>query len=132
MDELESEEREPSRATWAIARLSSTNWLLGLQAISLVGTKISLVAIPWFVLTTTGSAALTGFVATAEMAPYVVAKALAGPVIDRVGGKRVSVACDAASAVFVGLIPRAPPGVDAELSAGAVACGPQRSGPRPR
>jgi len=37
-----------------------------------------MIAIPWFVLTTTGSAALTGVVAFAEMAPYLVAKALGG------------------------------------------------------
>jgi len=102
---LDPEIEGSHRLRWVFARRPSTYWLLGFQATSLLGTRISFVAIPWFVLTTSGSAALTAFVGTAEMAPYVVAKAFAGPVIDRMGGKRVSVACDVTSAVFVGLIP---------------------------
>jgi len=51
-------------------------WLTA-EAVSLTGTRVSMVAIPWFVLTTTGSATQTGLVAFAEMAPYVVATALA-------------------------------------------------------
>ena len=34
--------------------------LLVANAISLTGTRISMIALPWFVLTTTGSAAQTG------------------------------------------------------------------------
>ncbi|MGH3499854.1 MAG: MFS transporter, partial [Nocardioidaceae bacterium] len=62
-------------------------------------------AIPWFVLTTTGSATQTGLVAFAEMAPYVTSKALGGPVIDRVGARRISVSADVVSAALVGMIP---------------------------
>jgi len=64
-----------------------------------------MVAIPWFVLTTTGSATQTGLVAFAEMAPYVVAKALAGPVVDRIGARTVSITADVASMLAVGAIP---------------------------
>ena len=64
-----------------------------------------MIAIPWFVLTTTGSATQTGLVAFAEMAPYVTAKALGGPVIDRFGARRVSVSADLASVLAVGSIP---------------------------
>ena len=39
------------------------------------------------------------------MAPYVIVKALGGPMIDRVGPKRVSVIADALSAVVVAIIP---------------------------
>ena len=45
-------------------------------AISVGGTRVSMIAIPWFVLTTTGSATKTGLVAFAEMAPLVSAGAL--------------------------------------------------------
>ncbi len=52
---------------------------LAAQAISITGTRITMIAIPWFVLTTTGSATLTGLVAFAEMAPLVTLQALSGP-----------------------------------------------------
>ena len=45
--------------------------LLVAAGISSAGSRVSLVAIPWFVLVSTGSAALTGVVAFAEMVPFV-------------------------------------------------------------
>ena len=79
--------------------------LLVINAIACVGTRVSAIAIPWFVLVTTGAATQTGLVAAFELAPYVVAKALAGPVIDRLGQRRVSIVADVASMVVIGLIP---------------------------
>ena len=75
------------------------------DAISLCGTRVSMIAIPWLVLTTTGSAAQTGLVAFAELLPLVVVQALAGPLIDRLGARRVAISCDLMSMVAVGLIP---------------------------
>lgn len=85
-------------------RLPLVGWLAA-EAISLTGTRVSMIAIPWFVLTTTGSATQTGLVAFAEMGPYVAAKALAGPAMDRVGAARVAVTADGASVAVVGAIP---------------------------
>ncbi len=85
-------------------RLPLRGWLLA-EAVSLTGTRVSMVAIPWFVLTTTGSATQTGLVAFAEMAPLVTLKALAGPLVDRVGARRVAVAADLGSFVAIGLVP---------------------------
>src|SRR5690606_35726081 len=79
-------------------------WLLA-EAISLTGTRASMVAIPWFVLTTTGSATQTGLVAFAEMAPLVALKALAGPLVDRVGARRVAITADVGSFAAIGLVP---------------------------
>lgn len=79
-------------------------WLTA-EAISLTGTRVSMVALPWFVLTTTGSPAKTGLVALAEMLPLVLLKVLGGPVIDRIGARRVAIGCDLASVVVVGAIP---------------------------
>ncbi|GAW51952.1 putative efflux transporter protein [Nocardioides sp. PD653] len=75
------------------------------EAISLTGTRVSMIALPWFVLTTTGSATKTGLVALAEMLPLVVLKVLGGPVIDRVGARRVAITCDLLSVLAVGAIP---------------------------
>ena len=71
----------------------------------MTGTRVSMIALPWFVLTTTGSATKTGLIAFAELLPLVLSKAFGGPVIDRVGARRVAIACDALSVVAVGLVP---------------------------
>jgi MFS family permease len=75
------------------------------ETVSISGTRLSTIAIPWLVLSTTGSPVSTGLVAMMEMLPYVAAKALGGPLIDRVGPKRIAIACDAASVAVVGLVP---------------------------
>jgi MFS family permease len=75
------------------------------SAISLTGTRVSMIAIPWLVLTTTGSATQTGLVAFAEMAPLVALKAGAGPLVDRVGARRIAITCDVLSVLAVGLVP---------------------------
>ena len=77
----------------------------GATIASVGGTRVSVVAIPWLVLTTTGSPVLTGLVGMAELLPYVVAKALAGPLIDRVGARRISIWSDCLSALAVALVP---------------------------
>jgi hypothetical protein len=82
--------------------------LLGLLAAvgtSLLGTRMSFLAVPWFVLVTTGSATQTGLVAFAEMAPYALLQGLGGPLVDRWGAWRISVGTDAAAALAVGLVP---------------------------
>ncbi len=79
-------------------------WLAA-EGVSLVGTRVSMVALPFFVLTTTGSPEKTGLVALVEMLPLVVLKVLGGPVIDRVGARRVALSCDWASVVVVGSVP---------------------------
>jgi MFS family permease len=77
------------------------------EAISVTGTRVSMIAIPWLVLTSTGSATRTGVVAFAEMAPLVVLQAMAGPVMDRLGARRVAITCDLLSVLAVGAIPLA-------------------------
>ena len=75
------------------------------NVVSICGTRVSAIAIPWFVLITTGSPVKTGLVAMAEMAPLVVVKAMGGPLIDKVGARRVSVVADTASTAVVALVP---------------------------
>ncbi|MEU6997910.1 MFS transporter [Nonomuraea sp. NPDC046570] len=78
--------------------------LLAAMTVSLTGTRVSAIALPWFVLTTTGSAVQTGVVAFAEMAPYVLVKALTGPLVDRVGPRRISWIGDVVSAAAAGAV----------------------------
>lgn len=79
-------------------------WLTS-EAVSLTGTRVSMLALPYFVLVTTDSPMKTGLVALAEMLPLVLLKVLGGPIIDRVGPRRVSISCDLGSMVVVGAIP---------------------------
>ena len=88
--------RRPARAL---------TWLVVAEAVSLAGSRVTFVAVPWLVLETTGSAAQTGVVAFAEMVPYVAACALGGPLIDRRGPRRTSIVSDLASAVAVLVVP---------------------------
>jgi len=81
--------------------------LLSSYTISVAGTSMSALAIPWLVLTSTGSAAKTGLVGFATMAPYVAAMALIGPLVDRAGLRRSFVLGNAVAAVVVGAIPLA-------------------------
>lgn len=79
-------------------------WIIA-SVVGLGGTRLINVAIPWFVLTTTRDPALAGAVGLAQMAPLVVCKALAGPIIDRVGAIRVAVAADLLSCAAVAAVP---------------------------
>ncbi|MFF4750969.1 MFS transporter [Streptomyces sp. NPDC002514] len=75
------------------------------MAVSLTGTRVSAVALPWFVLVTTGSATRTGLVAFCEMAPYVLVKAFTGPLVDRTGPRAVSWTTDLVSATAATAVP---------------------------
>jgi MFS family permease len=79
--------------------------LLAANAISLTGNMMSAVAIPWFVLQTTGSAAQTGLSAFASTLPIFFSGLIGGVLVDRVGAKRMSIIADLLSMVTVGLIP---------------------------
>lgn len=79
--------------------------LAAAEIVSLAGTRLSMIAIPWLVLTTTGDPLLTGVVGFAEMLPYAVAKALGGPLIDRLGARRIAVTADLMSMAVLALVP---------------------------
>jgi MFS family permease len=79
--------------------------LMVAEGISVFGSRMTFVALPWLALITTGSATRTGVVAFAEMLPYVLASAVGGPLVDRIGARRTSIAMDTASVVVVGGVP---------------------------
>jgi MFS family permease len=79
--------------------------LLGANAVSQTGNVITTLAVPWFVLQTTGSAARTGITLVATTLPMVVAGFFGGALVDRLGPKRMSVLSDLASGATVACIP---------------------------
>lgn len=75
------------------------------SAISYSGDMLTLLAIPWFVLLTTGSVARTGITAFFSTLPAVFSAFFGSAIIDRLGYKRTSVIGDSASGITVMLIP---------------------------
>jgi MFS family permease len=71
----------------------------------LVGNVFTNIAVPWFVLQTTGSATQTGITGFFTILPVVLAGFFGGTLIDRLGYKRTSVISDLASGVTTALIP---------------------------
>ncbi len=78
--------------------------LWGGNWISTLGSLMSSLALPWFILETTGSAARTGLLATAITTGAVLSSVASGPMIDRLGFKRASVLTDVVSALLVAAI----------------------------
>lgn len=79
--------------------------LLTANVISVAGNMLTLVAIPWFVLSTTGSPARAGLVAFASTVPVILAALLGGPLIDRLGYTVTSVVSDGVCALAVAAVP---------------------------
>jgi MFS family permease len=75
------------------------------NAVSLVGNVFTAIAVPWFVLQTTGSATQTGITGFFTILPVVLAGFLGGTLIDRLGYKRTSVISDLASGATTAMIP---------------------------
>jgi predicted MFS family arabinose efflux permease len=88
-----------------MSRSRALDLLVLANAISVVGNVMASVAVPWFVLTTTGSAALTGLAAFALTGPIVVGSLIAGRVVDALGARRTSSATDLASGATMALLP---------------------------
>ncbi|MGW0781126.1 MFS transporter [Streptomyces sp. NPDC002913] len=79
--------------------------VLAANSISTAGTSLTLIGVPWFVLETTGSAGRAGVVAFCATLPIVVAALVGGPVIDRLGRRRVAVGSDAVCGAAVAAVP---------------------------
>lgn len=79
--------------------------LLSANAVSFVGNVLTSIAVPWFVLQTTGSAAQTGVTAFVTALPTVLASFFGGVLVDRLGFRRMSIAAGVTSAVAVAAIP---------------------------
>jgi MFS family permease len=82
--------------------------LLGLivaELVSLTGSAMTFVALPWFVLATTGSTARMGWVLAAEMLPVALVGIPSGSLISRLGAKRTMLVADAARGPLLLVIP---------------------------
>lgn len=78
---------------------------LGGTGLSIIGNVMAMVALPWFVLQTTGSPTQTGLTGMATALPAFASGIFGGPLIDRLGGRRMSVIADLISGVAIAAIP---------------------------
>jgi MFS family permease len=79
--------------------------LLAAHAVSTTGNVLTLIALPLYVLTTTGSAALTGLTGAFATAPVVLGGTFGGVLVDRIGYRRSSIVADVVSGVTIALVP---------------------------
>ena len=79
--------------------------LLVRDAVSNAGSQMTWVALPWFVLTTTGSATKMAFVVGVEAAALGIVGFAAGNLVGRVGPRRTMLVADAARAPLMAAIP---------------------------
>jgi len=88
-----------------ILRNRSLAAILSAELVSLTGSAMTLVALPWFVLLTTGSTAKMGWVLAAELLPVGLFGIPSGSLIARLGAKRTMNISDAARVPLMTAIP---------------------------
>jgi len=75
------------------------------EVLSSVGTEMTWLALPWFVLTTTHSPARMGIVFAVEVAPTAILGIPAGSIVDRYGARWTMLVCDLARAPLLASFP---------------------------
>jgi MFS family permease len=90
-----------------MSRISSTQIraIVGAEVVSSVGSSMTVLALPWFVLVTTGSATKLGLVLGIGSIPFVTLPVLAGSLIARIGARQTMVIADAARLPLLAAIP---------------------------
>ena len=89
----------------AVLRNRSILGLITAELVSLTGSSMTFVALPWFVLVTTHSTARLGWVMAAELVPVALFGIPSGSVIARLGAKRAMLICDAARGPIMVVLP---------------------------
>ena len=79
--------------------------LWGSQGVSVLGTRVSGLALPLLVLETTHSAAQAGLITSARMIPYLIFGLPAGALVDRWNRKTTMIVCDIARCIALGSVP---------------------------
>jgi MFS family permease len=79
--------------------------LLAAQVVSVTGAQMTWLALPWFVLTTTGSATRTSVVMAAEAVGLAAFGIQSGNLVNRLGARRTMLLCDTFRAPTVAVVP---------------------------
>jgi predicted MFS family arabinose efflux permease len=79
--------------------------LLVAELVSMTGTQLTFIALPWLVLVTTGSVVKMSIVLAAEVVPMAIFGIPSGSVVARLGGRRTMLACDLVRAPLMAVVP---------------------------
>ena len=79
--------------------------LITAETLSSLGTQVTWLALPWFVLTTSGSPTRMGVVFAAELIPIALLGLPSGSLVARWGARTTMLRCDAARALLVAAFP---------------------------
>jgi len=79
--------------------------LLAAETISTTGSQMTWLALPWFVLVTSGSATRMTLVMAGELVGLAVLGLPGGRVLERLGARRTMLLCDGARAPLMGVVP---------------------------
>jgi Na+/melibiose symporter-like transporter len=102
-----TDQTEASRRSVTLWRNRDYILLWSGQMISSIGSRVSLLAFPLFVLALTHSPAQAGLIGTMRGLPYALLILPAGALVDRWNRKRVMILCDIGRAIALGSIPLA-------------------------
>jgi MFS family permease len=89
----------------SILRSAALRALLAAEVISTTGAQMTWVALPWFVLTTTGSATRMSLVMAAEALGLALVGFPSGRLLNRLGARRTMLLCDALRGPLMLLVP---------------------------
>src|SRR5438445_10510494 len=95
---VEVKNRHELGAAPRVSRASSTQIraIVAAEVVSSIGSSMTVLALPWFVLVTTGSATKLGLVLGIGSIPFVTLPLPAGRLIARIGARKTMVIADAA------------------------------------
>src|SRR5438552_14804711 len=79
--------------------------IVAAEVVSSIGSSMTLLALPWFVLVTTGAVTKLGLVLGIGSIPFVTLPILAGSLIARIGARQTMVIADAARLPLLAAIP---------------------------
>src|SRR4051812_12064254 len=79
--------------------------LLAAEAVSSIGTAMTFVALPWFILSTGGSPGRMSVVLAAEVLPMAIFGIPSGSVVTRIGARATMLYSDALRAPLIALVP---------------------------
>jgi MFS family permease len=98
---------ESAEAANSVTRVRKTavSALVSAEVVSVLGTRMTYLALPWFVLVTTGSPAKMTLVLAAEIAPMVVLGIPSGLLVQRIGARNTMLIADFARAPILASIP---------------------------
>ena len=98
-------ERAGTASSVTRVKKTAVSALVSAEVISVLGTRMTYLALPWFVLVTTGSAAKMTLVLAAEIAPMVVLGIPSGLLVQRIGARNTMLIADFARAPILASIP---------------------------